>query len=484
MAFPESEGEWSELLAGQQPLVALGAQSSLTGGATPAGAMAVATAGLTEVLQDRGDRLRVQPGLSLVRLLELLQDGDRSFPPVPTHLGATCGGVVSTNASGARTFKHGSTRPWVTGLTVGLAGGELIDLERGQCLAEPGGVFELERAGGGRLRLPAPVEPRPAVPKCAAGHLFAPADGSPCDLIDLFIGSEGTLGLVLEVELAVRARDRDELLLAVPFADVLTALRRVELLTRSRDLDLAGIEHLDGACLRLLNEEGIPGRLGFRFPDPCETVLLLLVDLPRSDDHSDLVDQLAATGQGASTPLSGLFAALADDGVELERIELALPGDHARREAFFALRESAPELVNHRIGHHRQSEPRLHKVGGDPIVPVECLPELIGAAADLAEQAALELVTWGHASDGHLHPNVIPRDYDELRRGEELQLALGRLAIELGGAPLAEHGVGRHPIKQRLLAEFLGPEGLARARAMKRALDPRGILAPGVLLPS
>ena len=91
---------------------------------------------------------------------------------------------------------------------------------------------------------------------------------------------------------------------------------------------------------------------------------------------------------------------------------------------------------------------------------------------------------WGHLSDANLHPNVIPRSADDVRAGKEAILACGREVIRLGGCPLAEHGVGRNPVKQALLRLLHGPAGIERMRAVKRALDPENKLAPGVLFPA
>jgi len=88
---------------------------------------------------------------------------------------------------------------------------------------------------------------------------------------------------------------------------------------------------------------------------------------------------------------------------------------------------------------------------------------------------------WGHISDGNLHPNVIPRSMADVESGKEAIRAFGREVLRLGGSPLAEHGVGRHPIKQELLREMYGESGIAAMRAIKRELDPEFKLARGVL---
>ena len=97
------------------------------------------------------------------------------------------------------------------------------------------------------------------------------------------------------------------------------------------------------------------------------------------------------------------------------------------------------------------------------------------------DRRGLDRAVWGHISDGNLHPNVIPRSFDDVQSGKEAIIRFGREAIRLGGSPLAEHGVGRNPTKQLLLRELYGEEGIEEMRRIKRALDPEWKLAPGVL---
>jgi D-lactate dehydrogenase (cytochrome) len=115
------------------------------------------------------------------------------------------------------------------------------------------------------------------------------------------------------------------------------------------------------------------------------------------------------------------------------------------------------------------------------IVPFDRLAELLALYDAEFGRRALDAAVWGHISDGNLHPNIIPRSMADVESGREAILAFGRDAIDLGGSPLAEHGVGRNAVKQRLLMELYGAEGIDDMRAIKRALDPQWRLAPGVL---
>jgi D-lactate dehydrogenase (cytochrome) len=115
------------------------------------------------------------------------------------------------------------------------------------------------------------------------------------------------------------------------------------------------------------------------------------------------------------------------------------------------------------------------------IVPFDRIGEMMALFASEMARRGLDGVVWGHVSDGNLHPNVIPRSYTEMAAGKEVILTLGRAVIEMGGSPLAEHGVGRNPIKQRLLRELYGAEAIEEMRAVKRAIDPAWKMAPGVI---
>ena len=117
------------------------------------------------------------------------------------------------------------------------------------------------------------------------------------------------------------------------------------------------------------------------------------------------------------------------------------------------------------------------------IVPFSKLAESVRLFRSAFESRHLDYAIWGHLSDANLHPNVIPQTVEEMQLGKEAIMECGREIIRLGGSPLAEHGVGRNPIKQALLKLLHGEAGLAQMRAVKRALDPDCKLAPGVLFP-
>ena len=119
------------------------------------------------------------------------------------------------------------------------------------------------------------------------------------------------------------------------------------------------------------------------------------------------------------------------------------------------MREAVPAAVNQRIGRAKAAiDPRIEKTAADMIVPFDAVEDLLALYDEGFRRRGLDAAVWGHISDGNLHPNVIPRSVTDVESGKEAILEFGREVVRLGGSPLAEHGVGRNPVKQRLLVEI------------------------------
>ena len=140
VVFPRSAAEVAGILTGAEAVLPIGAQSSLTGGATPMGELIVATSKMTRVVEMSPAHITVEAGLTVAAMQEHLAAAGGWFPPAPTFTGASAGGIVSTNAAGAATFKYGSTRDWVDGLVVVLADGTVLDVRRGRASGRRGSI--------------------------------------------------------------------------------------------------------------------------------------------------------------------------------------------------------------------------------------------------------------------------------------------------------------------------------------------------------
>jgi D-lactate dehydrogenase (cytochrome) len=468
IAYPTSDADVADLLRSATAVLPIGAQSSLTGGATPMGDVLLSTSRLNRVLDIGSDTVRVQAGVTLAELDAALDAAGKYYPPAPTFTGAFVGGTVATNAAGAATFKYGTTRDWVRAIRVVLANGDAIDVVRGTRTAAE--------------VVPVPTYRLPRVPKCSAGYFAAPD----MDLIDLFIGSEGTLGVVTEVTLRVLPTRPSRCLAFVTFPSRDEALAFVE---RARGdavaLGVAAIEHMDARSLALLREDGIDRQQGIAIPSDAAIAILITIELPPGTTAEQAFEDIADARDASTTdrPLVRLCRLL--DGIgALDRTEVAVPGDHTRTAQLVAVREAVPAAVNARVGRAKQSiDGSISKTAADMIVPFDRLGSLMRLYDEEFARRGLDAAVWGHISDGNLHPNVLPRSAADVASGKDAILVFGREVIRMGGSPLAEHGVGRNPIKQQLLREMVGPRGIDEMRAVKRTLDPEWKLAPGVLFP-
>lgn len=470
VATPPDADAVSALVRSAPRVLPIGAQSSLTGGATPRGDLVVSTRALTNISLLPDQRVRVGAGVPLAELQRRLAANGLYYPPVPTYDGAFVGGTIATNAAGAATFKYGSTRRWVDGLRVVLADGALVEIQRGDVTASPDGRFELHAAHGNIVRVPIPTYVMPDVAKLSAGYFACPA----MDLIDLFIGSEGTLGVVTDATLRVIALPRRCAVLVTCTSDaqalaITSALRREAVASWHGDgmLDVSAIEFMDSRALAFAPDDAIAGAGITR---PTGNAVLLLVQLDIADHEDEALARMNAVLEACDVNVDP---------------QVALAGDDRGAARLFELREAVPAGVNAEVaGAKDRVHPDIEKVAGDFVVPFERQEESLVLYRDTFERYELEYAVWGHMSDGNMHPNVVPRSLSDVERGQAAILEIARGVVAMGGAPLAEHGVGRSAIKQQLLRELYGEQGINEMRAVKRALDPEWKLAAGVLFPT
>jgi D-lactate dehydrogenase (cytochrome) len=463
LARPRSVEEVAWVVRHAAHVLPVGAQSSLTGGATPSGDIVLSTEHLTALHID-GRRVVAGAGVKLGALQDALARHGVWFPPVPTFLGASVGGAVATNAAGAATFKYGSVRRWVRALTVVLANGNVLRVTRGDARAiDRCFVIATE---DGDIHVPVPPIRMPGVPKCSAGY-FAMPD---MDLVDLFIGSEGTLGVIVEAELDVRERPGGVCWILAALPSETDAIALTADLRRARALDVAAIEHIDRRSIDVVRDDGVDRRLGIDISTDADVLLLIQIEIDTHQAEHGLADDALRE-----------LAQLLDARGVVDSAEVVLPSDPRRAAALIELREAVPAGVNRRVAQAHAADARVHKTAADMIVPFEAFAEMMTDCRALAAERKLDLAVWGHISDGNVHPNVIPRNYDDVGKGREMILELAQRVIGRGGSPLAEHGVGRNRVKQRLLEMLYGPAGVDAMRRTKRSLDPDWKLGAGLI---
>jgi D-lactate dehydrogenase (cytochrome) len=487
VVFPRNTDDIIDILKTTSTVLAIGAQSSLTGGATPMGETILSTSKMARIVDVGQGQITVEPGVTVAAIQERLHEEGAWFPPVPTFTGACAGGIVATNAAGAATFKYGSTRGWVKAVTVVLADGTVLEIVRGRHRAR-NGRFEIATRHG-RISVPVPTYAMPRVAKCSAGYFAAPD----MDLIDLFIGSEGTLGVITNVTFAT-VTPAPNIILALVFCEseaqglaVTDAIRRASTHTwQTRDaagIDACAIEYMDRRSLEIIRQDGAAARHNVSIPTTAALALLVQLEIGADVDAAAAFAQVQTSldRDAADTGLTR-FCRLLDETGLLAETEIALPHDRRRAADLLAIREAVPTGVNQRVSTAKRTiDARIEKVAGDMVVPFERTAEMMEVYRQGYESRGLDYAIWGHLSDGNLHPNVIPRSFDDVTNGKAALMDFGRAIARLGGCPLAEHGVGRNPIKQALLDQLYGEDGIDAMRAIKRALDPEWKLAPGVI---
>lgn len=492
--MPRTEAEILALLRRAQAegaaVTISGGRTGITGGAVPQRGWLVSLEHLSAFTGLRRDpanpehfRLRCQPGVTLAginaaldtgqfpgmetwpaadrrTLAELRQAPPCFFPPDPTEHTASLGGMVACNASGARTLFYGATRRYVTGLRLALADGALLTIPRGEYCAAPDGGFQLLPPAGPPRRAQIPGYRMPAV-KNAAGYYSAPG----MDLIDLFIGAEGTLGIYTEIEILLIPAPEALLGAVAFFPDEPHAVQFVQ---TARAADIAGgrllaLEFFDERALNLLRAQKT--RQGAGSPIPA---------LP-PEAQTAVYIEIATTGCAMEETAEALLAILESAGSDPDSAWTAMDEDETLRLKNF--RHALPEAVNQRIGERAVQYPGLTKLGTDFAVPDAALPAILAAYHAALQAAGFEYVIFGHIGNNHLHINILPRDLEEYRRGKELYLRLARVALGHGGTVSAEHGVGK--LKKALLQMMFGEDGIEAMRAVKRVFDPHGRINPG-----
>jgi glycolate oxidase len=427
VARPGSLGEVIQLVkraaADRMPITCAGAQTSTTGASITDSGILLSLRALDQVdeVDPSAKTVRVGPGAVVGEIKRIAAASGLLFAPDPTsEEECTIGGAIACNASGARTFKYGATRRHIRGLKVVLANGELVEFQR----------LDLE--------------------KNTVGYAFAH------DPIDWFIGSEGTLGIVVEAELRLIALPARVIGLAVFFKQESDALVFVVASRESSSVRPRCIEYFDRLAVQIAKHNASGTVIA------ADVAAMVYVEEETEDDSDECLTRWAELIDGISP------------GYE----PMVFDGESRLRDAR-KLRHSIPATMNERGNSFRNAGGR--KVGTDWAVPYRKLEQAITVARSFAVSEGLEPpVIYGHAGNGHPHQNFIAKDKEELAVIERVVEKTLRHVLALGGTVAAEHGIGK--IKRKWLPLQMSALQISMMLAVKRELDPLGILAPGNIL--
>lgn len=472
VAFPESAGEVAAALADatrkQIPVTISGAGTGTVAGRVPFGGGVIATDRLNSIKSieagDGGGRAIVSAGVRLIDLQRAVESKGLLYAPDPTERTCLIGGNIATNASGARTFKYGPTRNYVEALKIVLATGDLISVRRGEMFARDHQIsIPLDEGRTIEAQLPSYVMPR--VRKHASGYYVAAG----MDVIDLFIGSEGTLGVIVEAELKLLPKpagvlsgvvffaQEENLLAFVSDARERSLRHRVQSVAPTAEsqtevwatFDARAIEYFDRESLGFLRQKyaSIPepaiGAIFFEQETTSATEDRLMDEwLTLLETHQALADQ-------------SWFATNEQDQANLREFRHALP-----------------VLMNEWFAQHKQ-----RKVSTDMAVPDEEFAGMLRFYQDHLRHGDLRYTIFGHIGDNHVHVNILPRNDTEAEQAWDIYRQFIRRAVDVGGTISAEHGIGK--LKREYLRQLYGDQHLREMAALKRAFDPARILGRG-----
>ncbi|MCO6511624.1 MAG: FAD-binding oxidoreductase [Aridibacter famidurans] len=456
---PETAEEVAEAVkAAEGPITISGARTGTVGGAVPFGGSVISLEKLNSIVKIDRDAITVTAGAGVILadLQKAVEAEGLYYPPDPTEWSCQIGGTVATNASGARSFKYGSTRDFVRKISLVLADGDTISIERGKHIAE-NGKLRLTTHSGREIAAKVPTYRKPDVRKDACGFV----SGEGVDAIDLFIGSEGTLGIITEVELALVPKPSGSLSGIVFFReesdllDLVRAAREASFATRagrSEGIDAALIEYFDRHSLDLIAE---------KFPEAPEGMAgAVFFEQETTDDNEDaLFDAWNELFEGHNAEMEQSWFAVSEN-------------DLAKMREF---RHALPVAVNERVVRNKQK-----KIGTDMALPDETFPSFLDYCRGKLDSSGLEYVIFGHIGDNHLHINLLPKDDNEAVRARHLYGRFIAQSIMLGGTVSAEHGIGK--LKSRYLYVMYGERYLNEMADLKRAFDPEFRLGPGNMI--
>jgi D-lactate dehydrogenase (cytochrome) len=479
--FPRTQADVVEIIkeasSSSALLGVIGAQTGITGGGVPIdGCFAVCFSHMNAIERvDWTDPakpvLYCQPGATLADIARFLEApgewpvavegadslaaGEWLYPPDPTEMTAQLGGTAATNASGARSYFFGPTRAFVAAIEMVLADGDAAVIKRGDSL-EQNGILTFTTAQGRRHAFKSPAYESPAI-KNASGYYAKTG----MDVIDLFIGSEGTLALFTSIGIRLVKAPRfigglsffQERQGAFGFADFLREHKGV-----------VAIEYFDEGALHFARRAGgVDGRDLPAYPHGARCAVYWEYEETPASPFDGVLDSwegaLKRRGSSFDDTWSGFDT---NEMAQLKR-----------------LRHSVPEMINAAVAAYKKDCPSLRKVSSDAALPPRHFAEVTEKCIALIEREGLEYALFGHLGDFHLHFNLLAKSDDELRRALAIYTFLMDLTIASGGTVSAEHGIGK--IKTRSLAAMYGKNAMEEMARIKSELDPRWLLSRGNL---
>lgn len=411
--------------------------------------------------EETGDYYAIAPvGITIETFKKIVAARGLYYPPDPTEMTALLGGTVATNASGARTFRYGPTRDYVRRIRVVLPNGDVLNIKRGKVFAEENRLTVV-LTNDERLELELPTYEMPKVEKNAAGYYVKPN----MDLIDLFIGSEGTLGVISEVEVRLVEKPQTILPIFAHFSEERSAIdfsKKLRALAIIGDLRIFSIEFFCKNSTQFVRNKYPPPKI----PDGSNGIIFFEQEVPGEEDLPHTFEQTMSLLEQFNV-LETMASFEPDWEKEAKEIRHALP-----------------EGINSFVRLHG-----THKVATDIIVKEEDFVDMMKFYHEVGDRTRIPYVIFGHIGNNHVHFNFLPTNREELERAVKACTIFLKKAVELGGSISGEHGVGKkryvEDSKEGPYLELMyGQKGLMEIARLKLALDRNRILNLGNIIPA
>ena len=403
--------------------------------------------------------IAVECGVTLNALNQLLSEKSEGliFPVDPTESWASIGGLVANNASGSRSYLYGSMRDWVRSIEVILPNGEVVNIRRGESFVRNNKV---EIKGNSSQFLIDVLSINKPDAKNSIGYVYS--EGS--DLIDLFIGSEGTLGVVTSITLGLVSAPSYQVLIVQFLNSDQQVIEFVNRLKSQSEYTIQALEYADECSLRIVKNSAIAldNKL-IQNLNESHKGCVYLEYVGTEEDFADFYQFLEDVCEDIKVDINHSFVGMDDS--EIRDIK--------------AFRHAIPETVNSIIAKRAQEFPGLHKLSTDMSLPFDQLGWSLDYYREFLNNNNFEFVMFGHIGQAHLHINLMPRDLSELSKAKQLYLEMAREVVAKGGAVSAEHGIGR--IKKAFLEVQYKKEEIDQMKKIKLTLDPKNLLNKGVL---
>ncbi len=443
--IPETSDELTIFLQNEiRPVTVAGAGTGVTASRIPSGGVIVSLERLNKIIKEEKSRIQVGPAVTLNELQSFLVPTGWFYPPNPTETWASLGGTLATNASGSRSYKYGATRDYVEEAELVLVDGRKTILKRGLKVTEP-----LKVEDGSQILFPNITYQSPEC-KNAAGYFVCPG----MDWLDLFIGSDGTLGIFTKIVLRLLPCPADFVSGILFFPEEHSCWELIPKIKSliGQKIDPCSLEYFDHNALERLKSKYE------NIPSDSMAALFFEQDVPELKDYDMVMQNWYEFLSAENTMLNDSW--FAQGAKDIQR--------------FQDFRHHTPIIIN-----EENSRAGRVKLGTDMAVPDNFFMPMMEFYQETLKVSGLDYVMFGHLGDNHIHINLLPEE-SQRNMAQQVYDQMVDQVLKWGGTVSAEHGIGK--LKKEYFAKMVGLDGLNDLKKIRDCLDPDNRLGAGNIL--